>query len=199
MRTVRSRASVFAPAWVFCAMLLGASLPALQNSSPAPVQLLTTTPAAPSPVQAPQPAQRGFRIAGIVVDALSGQPLNSASVAIAPLSHGEERDVSKSVVTGTDGRFAFASLSQGKYSLIGRAHGYSFQSFDRHDEYATAIAVGPDIDSEHLVFRLQPDASIDGEVTDENNDPVQYAMVRLFSSRASNGLRKTVPVEQTQT
>ncbi len=195
MRARPSRVSVCVPAWVICVMLLAGSLAALQDSAPGRPQ--TTNPVATS--SSPQSAQKGFRIAGVVVDALSGQPINSASVAIAPLAHGEERDISKSAVTGTDGRFAFASLSQGKYSLIGRAHGYSFQSFDRHDEYATAIAVGPDIDSEHLVFRLQPDASIDGQVTDENDDPVQYAMVRLFSSRASNGLRRTLPIDQTQT
>ena len=180
-------------------MLVVGSLSA-QNSAPTPAQPQTTTPAATTPAQtAPQPTHQGFRIAGIVVDALSGQPVSLASVAIAPLSHGEEREITTSVITGTDGRFVFAGLSQGKYSLVGRAHGYSYQSFERHDQYATAIAAGPDTDSEHLVFRLQPDASIDGQVTDENNDPVQYAMVRLFSSRASNGLRKTIPMEQTQT
>jgi 5-hydroxyisourate hydrolase-like protein (transthyretin family) len=176
-------------------MLLAASLSA-QQSSPAP----SPQTQAPAPAQQPAPAQHGFRITGIVVDYVTGQPINQASVAIAPLSHGEERDISKSVVTGADGRFSFAGLSQGKYSLNGRARGYSFQPFDRHDEYSTAIAVGPDLDSEHLMFRLQPDAAIDGQVTDENNDPVQYAMVRLFSIKSRDGVYSpNAPIDQNQT
>jgi len=182
---------------VICAMLLLGSLPAMQNSSPLPAQ--ASAPAS-LPTQAPPPPQRGFRIAGIVVDALTGRPIPSASVAIAPLTHGEERDISKSVVTGADGRFSFAGLSQGKYSLNGRARGFSFQAYDHHDQYATAIATGPGLDSEHLVFRLQPDASVEGDVTDENNDPVQYAMVRLFSTKSRDGLYgSTAPIDQTQT
>ncbi len=181
---------------ILCATLLAGSLAAQQNSSPQPAAPQVTSAA---PAQGPA-AQHGFRITGIVVDYLTGQPINSASVAIAPLSHGVERDITKSVVTGADGRFSFAGLSQGKYSLNARAHGYSFQSFDRHDEYSTAIAVGPDLDSEHLMFRLQADAAIDGQVTDENNDPVQFAMVRLFSNKSRNGVYSaSAPIDQTQT
>ncbi len=177
-------------AWIMCVMLLlVGSLPAQQDS-------LSASPA--KPAQASVSAQ-GFRIAGTVVNALTGQPIASASVAIAPLNHGAERDISNSVVTGADGRFSFAALKGGKYSLIGRARGFSFQGFERHEGYSTAIAAGPDLDSEHLVFRLQPDASIDGVVTDEDNDPVQFAMVRLFPAKPGDALQKTGPIDQTQT
>ena len=184
---------------ILCAMLLVTSLPAQQNAVPASA-------AKPAPTQNSgvaqtnaAPAQQGFRIAGVVVNALTGQPIASASVALAPLNHGSERDISKSLVTGNDGRFSFAGLSRGKYSLLGRARGFEFQAFDRHDEYSTAIAVGPDLDSEHLVFRLQPDASIEGEVTDENNDPVEFAMVRLFPTRTRDIVWRAGPIAQTQT
>lgn len=181
---------------IICAMLLVASLPAQQNSVPAqalPHPLASSVPSAPAP------SQQGFRIAGVVVNALTGQPIASASVAIAPVNQGAERDISKSIVTGTDGRFSFASLSRGKYSLVGRARGFTFQAFDQHDQYSSAIAVGPELDSEHLMFHLQPDASLEGDVTDENNDPVQYAMVRLFQTRITDGVQNTTPIDQTQT
>lgn len=179
---------------IICAMLLVASLPAQQNSVPAQVS--------PHPLASsvtPAPSQQGFRIAGVVVNALTGQPIASASVAIAPVNQGAERDISKSVVTGADGRFSFAGLSRGKYSLVGRARGFTFQAFDQHDQYSSAIAVGPELDSEHLMFHLQPDASIEGDVTDENNDPVQFAMVRLFQTRITDGVQNTMPIDQTQT
>lgn len=49
------------------------------------------------------------------------------------------------------------------------------------------------------MFRLEPDAAVDGTVTDENNEPVQYAMVRLFQRSTEQGVQKTEPVNQAQT
>ena len=146
------------------------------------------------------PTAQRYRIAGVVVNSLTGQPLPAVGVAIAPTTlQGSSREVSQDVVTGNDGRFAFASLVRGKYSLMAEARGFSLQSFESHDAYSSAIAVGPDLDSEHLVFRLQPDASIEGQVIDENNDPVQNAMVRLFEKRIANGQQRTSPMNQAQT
>ncbi len=176
---------------ILCTMLLAASLSAQQSHPPA----APATAARASPA----PAQQGFRMAGVVINSLTGQPIASASVAIAHVIQGSDRDVSNSVVTAADGRFSFAGLSRGKYSLMAQARGYSLQAFDRHGAYSTAIAVGPDLDSEHLVFRLQADASIEGEVTDDNNDPVQYAQVRLFQKGIDAGQQKTRPMNQAQT
>ncbi len=141
----------------------------------------------------------GYRIAGTVVNSLTGQPVPSASVAIAPITQGADRDISKSVTTGADGRFAFAALSRGKYSLMAKARGFSLQYFDHHDPFATAIAVGPGLDTDHLVFRLQPDASIEGDITDDNNEPIQNALVRLFQASTEGGQQKTLPMNQDQT
>ena len=145
------------------------------------------------------PVAQHYRIAGTVVNSLTGQPIPSASVAIAPTTQGMERDISKSFLTGPDGRFSFMGLTRGKYSLMAAARGFSLQYFEHHDPYATAVAVGPDLDAEHLVFRLDPDASIGGQVTDENNDPVQNAMVRLFQASTEGGEQQTLPINQVQT
>jgi hypothetical protein len=145
------------------------------------------------------PGQQGYRIAGILVNWVSGQPVAGASVAIAPTAQGTDREISRSMVTGSDGRFAFAGLTRGKYSLMAAAHGFMLQYFERHGMYATAIAVGPNLDGENLVFRLQPDAAIEGTVTDENNDPVQNALVRLFQQSMEDGQQRTIPVNQGQT
>jgi Carboxypeptidase regulatory-like domain len=146
------------------------------------------------------PVPQGNRIAGVVVNWTTGQPMAGASVAIAAVTtQGTEREISRSVITGSDGRFAFAGLGRGKYSLMAAAHGFMLQGFGRHSMYATAIVVGPDMDSEHLTFRLQPDASIEGVVSDENNDPVQNAMVRLFQQSSEDGRQRTIPMDQAQT
>ena len=146
------------------------------------------------------PAAQGYRIVGVVVNSLSGQPLPAVSVAIAPTTpQGSSREVSQDVVTGDDGHFAFAGLTRGKYSLMATARGFALQSFEQHGAYSSAIAVGPDLDSEHLVFRLQPDASIEGQVIDENNDPVQNATVHLYEKRIVDGQQRTSSVNQVQT
>jgi hypothetical protein len=145
------------------------------------------------------PVQQGYRIAGVLVNWVTGQPVAGASVAIAPTAQGTDREISRSVITGADGRFNFADLSRGKYSLMAAAHGFMLQYFDRHSMYSTAIVAGPDLDSERLVFRLQPDASVEGQVNDENNDPVQSAMVRLFQQSLEDGRQRTIPMNQGQT
>jgi len=185
-----------------CALLLLTGLSA-QQSTQQPPQQPQPRPAltAPQsqPTASPAPAPQGYRIAGMVVNSLTGQPVPSASVAIAPITQGADRDISKSVITGADGRFAFVALSRGKYSLMAEAHGFSLQYFEHHDPFATAIAAGPSLDTDHLVFRLQPDASIEGEVTDDSNEPIQNAMVRLFQASTEDGQQKTLPMNQAQT
>lgn len=145
------------------------------------------------------PAPQGYRIAGVVVNWANGQPVTGAAVALAPVMQGGERDISRSMTTGADGGFSFAGLNRGKYSLVATAHGFTLQGFERHSIYATAIVTGPDLDSEHLVFRLQPDASVEGIVTDENNDPVEHAMVRLFEQSTEDGRQKTIAMGMKQT
>lgn len=154
-----------------------------------------------SPPAQPQatPATRELRIAGVVVNSLSGQPVPSVRVAIARVTQGTDRDINQAVTTGVDGKFAFTGLVHGKYSLMATARGYSLQYFDHHDPYATAIAVAPDLDSGNLVFRLEPDAAIDGTITDDNNEPIQFAMVRLFQRSTEEGVQKTEPMNQSQT
>jgi hypothetical protein len=185
------------------ALLLIASLYAQQSPQQSQQQSqprqLPATSAQPRPSASQAPVPQGYRIAGLVVNSLTGQAVPSASVAIAPITQGADREISKSVTTGADGRFSFVALNRGKYSLMATARGSSLQYFEHHDPFATAIAVGPGLDTDHLVFRLQPDASIEGDITDDNNEPIQNAMVRLFQASTEGGQQKTVPMNQDQT
>ena len=168
---------------LLCGISFGRQLPQVSTSA--------LPPAKPNP--------QALSISGAVVNALTGQPVGGARVAIARTGKGADRDIASSVNTGPDGRFAFTGLSRGKYSLMATARGYSLQYFEHHDPYATAIAVGPGLKSDDLVFRLDPDAAIDGTITDDSNEPVQYAIVRLFQRSNEQGLQKTEQVNQAQT
>jgi protocatechuate 3,4-dioxygenase beta subunit len=145
-----------------------------------------------------------FRISGKVLNALSGQPLAGAAVMIGPAQGTEssqgtepaqETELSERVLTGDDGSFQFGGLAPGKYLLVGQARGFARQGFDEHEGYFTAVVVGPNLQSEGLVFRLRPDASISGTITDEQNEAVRGAQVMLFHAQLENGQ----PVTRMQT
>ena len=142
------------------------------------------------------PAAEPDQIAGTVVDFITSQPLAGAAVQIASVT---SRAATVTVRTGPDGHFAFSGLSRGKYSLGGSYHGYPAQGYEQHDAYATAIAVGPGLDSTHLVFRLRPGATIRGRVFDEENEPVNRATVRLFVTGTINGRSGTRMARMTTT
>ena len=50
----------------------------------------------------------------------------------------------------------------------------------QHEQFTTAILVGPNLNTENLVFPLAPEGVISGEVTDEAGEPVQSAKMLLF-------------------
>src|ERR1700752_224508 len=93
--------------------------------------------------QTPPQTSTRFAIAGVVVDAVTGTPVPRAEVSIFV-----ETDELK--ITGADnGRLQFQNLPPGKYPLFAEAHGYVRESLDQHGPYATAVAVGTGLDSEH--------------------------------------------------
>ncbi len=130
----------------------------------------------------------GFRIAGQVVQHLSNRPVKGARVSISPLT---SRDRPISCISGENGEFYFSGLAAGKYSLAVTAHG-GVQLYGQMGQYSTAIAVGPGIDSEHIIFPLRSQASISGTVVDDAGDPVSGATVHLFVQSIENGLRQTI-------
>ena len=136
----------------------------------------------PSPAAPTEGAQ--FKIAGTLVDAVTGAPLSHATLTLAPVM---KRDDTRTVVTADGGQFLFENLDKGKYALSAQRRGYISQAFNQHDQYSTSIAVGPDLDPTSLVFKLRPESSILGKIIDNYGDPVANAQVRLFQISVPNG------------
>lgn len=126
-----------------------------------------------------------FRISGIAVDAISGRPLPKVNVAVGPA---QSSGSSQKTLTNEVGHFTFNDLKRGKYWLQAEAHGYPAQLFDQHGLFSSAIAVGPNLDSESLIFRLFPDGAILGTITDEQLEPVPDAQVMLFRTGVQDGI-----------
>jgi len=118
-----------------------------------------------------------FRISGTVVDSQGGQALSDIEVSLAI---SQANTPLRTVTTGDDGRFEFYGLAPNKYAMTARGRGYRQQGFQEHEGYFTGIAVGPGMVTDGLEFRLKPDASISGTVTDDFNDPAPAVHVLLF-------------------
>jgi hypothetical protein len=133
-------------------------------------------------------AAQSWHISGKVVDARSGQALTRCVVEITPTDH---RSPSLSFETGEDGRFDFGGVPFGKYELSAAKRGYLTQSYQQHDDFSTAIAVGPERISEGLLFNVMPQAIFYGTVNDEAGEPIRRAQVHLYEDRDRDGIRST--------
>ena len=162
------------------------------------LQQATVPPASPLAPAAPTT----FRISGRVIDAITGQPLARAFVAINPSNSPNtpsSPDSGRVEITDTDGAFAFAGVPPGKYILSARHRGYIAQTYQQHEGFTTAIIVGPGLESENLIFSLRPGASISGFVADESDDPIRHADVMLYHQLFTGGRRRTLQIRQTNT
>jgi Carboxypeptidase regulatory-like domain len=144
--------------------------------------------AAQQPDASPAAVAQTWHISGKVVDARSGQALARCVVEIDPTDNPGQ---SLSVETGDDGRFDFAGLRLGKYDLNAAKRGYLTQSYQEHETFSTAIAVGPELKSEDLIFNLPPQGIFYGTVSDETGEPIRRAQVHLYEDRDIDGIRST--------
>lgn len=137
----------------------------------------------------PVPVSSGlYRIAGTVVNSITGEPVRRASVAL--LSHGQSQIV-QSVFSGEDGRFDIKWLPAAKYQLTASKRGFRTVFFNQHEDYNSAIVTGEDQETSNLTFQLPPDAVIHGVITADEGDPVEAAQVMLFRKPAkSNSLER---------
>jgi hypothetical protein len=139
------------------------------------------------PVQERPQAGESFKIAGTVVNAMTGAPLSEARISIA-----ETKDRAKviSMVTTENGHFEFLQLKPAKYSLLGAKRGFLSAAYEQHEQFSTAIVTGPEFSTENLVLRLTPMAFISGHVIDELGDPVRNAQVALYLENHNGGITR---------
>ena len=128
-------------------------------------------------------ASRAYRIAGIVVNANTSQPLAGVRVSVANTKNSKD---TQTTVAGDDGRFQF-QVAAGKYSLRGAKRGFVSYAYEQHETFWTGIVTGGGLDTENLALRLPPVASITGTITDENGEPVRDATISVFRQDHRSG------------
>jgi hypothetical protein len=98
---------------------------------------------------------------------------------VAALSVSDHHAVA-SVESGNDGQFALEGLAAAKYDLVAFRRGFLLSLYNQHELFNTAIVTGEGQQTEGLVFRMTPVASLHGVVTSDGGDPVENAKVLLF-------------------
>jgi hypothetical protein len=148
---------------------------------------------------APQPAAALtglYRIAGTVVSAADGHPLQRADVRI---TNGTQQTQAQSTTADEYGRFAFTGVPAGTFVLQGDAPGFVTGFYDQHGAFNTGIVTGAGVDTESLVLKLQPQGTISLIVTDESGEPVTGASVRLYRRNTDLGEEHMVTVNNGNT
>lgn len=132
---------------------------------------------APTQLTAVNQMSGPYRIAGVLVNAATGEPVRRATI------EALKADDSHAValcVTDSDGRFALDRLAAAKYQLAASKRGFRSAFYDEHDQFSSAIVTGPDQDTTHLEFKLTQGAVVRGVVTSDDGEPVADARVMLF-------------------
>lgn len=118
-----------------------------------------------------------YRIAGVLVNGVTDEPLRRASVEAIRVEDGH---AVASCITDEEGRFSLDRLTEDKYELSANKRGFIAASYDQHDEFSSAFVTGPDQDTTHLRFKLTPGAIVSGTVMSDDGDPVAGARLMLF-------------------
>src|SRR5579862_9596959 len=100
-----------------------------------------------------------YRIAGVLVNAATGEPIRRATVEALKV---DDSQAVALCVTNNEGRFALDRLPAAKYQLTASKRGFRTAFYDEHDEFSSAIVTGPDQDTTQLRFKLTPGALVRG-------------------------------------
>jgi hypothetical protein len=103
------------------------------------------------------------------------------------------------IITREDGRFEFAGLGAGKYSLEGARRGYIPAAYQQHEQYSTAIVTGEEFDTQNLTLRLVPMAMLTGRVLDEYGEGVRDARVMLYVESHRGGATRVTAANSVAT
>jgi hypothetical protein len=146
-------------------------------------------------------ASAGYAVRGTVMNAVSGQPIARALVAL---------NQDQAVLTNGDGEFSFENVAAGSYAVSvnkpgfqgfgGFGHGMVVmrgRSGTMRSGPPRRVQVGPDMPA--LTFRIAPLAMIVGHVTLSTADPADGIQIQILHRETQNGRQRWVVAGQTRT
>lgn len=146
---------------------------------------------------AAQEGSRSGRIRGVVTAADSGQPIRLAAVTVTSSVKG----MTKTTLTDASGRYGFAELPAGRYTIAVNKAGFVPLSFGQHAYGGEArrieLADGQRFDEGHI--KLPRGSVLSGRVFDEAGDPLVDASVQVFRAQYAQGVRRLARVRSGMT
>jgi hypothetical protein len=165
-------------------VLVAISLLPTQATLTLTAQTASTPPRLASPPEVVSP----FRITGVVVNGLTGEPVQrsflTATRVTASGTHAAGAGLAGDpppAQTDSKGRFEIPVPSTGMWELAASATGFRSQPYEEHEGYFTAVVLSAAVPSLELTFKLYPNAVIDGFVLDEAGEPVRQAQLTLLA------------------
>ncbi|MCU1258153.1 MAG: hypothetical protein JWO80_1038 [Bryobacterales bacterium] len=130
-----------------------------------------------------------FRMAGSVVNDITGEPVRRATVGL-QCQGGTQVGVAVQTTTAdAGGRFEFPNLSPGRCMIWAERRGFARRNVTQD--------AGPD--GGEAVIRLTPYGVVTGKVVDENGDPMIGANVQVLQSMIAMGQRLVRPANSAAT
>ena len=127
----------------------------------------------------------GFLL-GQVVDAITGNPVAGATVALSGGNPNTPR-----ILTNTAGQFLFRPIGAGRYQINATAPGYlpngSFGQTRAFGPNQTIDVAKDDEKRGDLRVRLWPEATITGTIKDDDGEPIAGCEVQIFRRTVING------------
>jgi hypothetical protein len=160
-----------------------------------PLLLTLATLAAAQTKDYPQPHRSSLgQISGRVSHSDTDEPIPKAQVQLSPAdSETSKAGPERIVRTGPDGTFVFLDLPAGTYGLTVWHNGFSaFPPPEERDGQGRYITLKPGQKLENLDLRLNPTAVIMGQVSDEDQEPIQGLEVFALRVTFQPGGRKQV-------
>jgi hypothetical protein len=131
--------------------------------------------------------QARYSIQGTVVNAVTGEPLRNAAIALLS-ARAQENNANVSADAG--GRFTIAALPEGDYTVSAAKPGFS---------PGAPVRLSVSADKSDVTLKLIPFGRIAGTVVDDSGDPILNASVQLYRSAIQGGRRIIQPASNAVT
>ncbi|MGA8765283.1 MAG: carboxypeptidase-like regulatory domain-containing protein [Candidatus Sulfotelmatobacter sp.] len=153
---------------------------------------------AQGPLNPPAPSQQTpGAIAGTVVDAVTGQPLNGAQVFLRGM--GGRSGEPASTRSNAEGQFVLVGVSPGRYMISATHNDYVSQRGFGNGSRRRLLTITASQRIDGFIIRLAPGATISGRVTNSLGRPVAKVSVRAMRRSYSNGMRELSNVANVET
>jgi hypothetical protein len=171
------------------------------------VLALTLTPVVVSAQQAPQPnpqaeTKKPGSIAGIVVNAKTGEPIRRANLTLHPTNMPgmmaapyAAPAAPYAVSSDPEGKFRIDNIEPGNYRLMAERQGFVRYQYGARTRsmVGTTLTIAPGQAMANLRLEMIPQAIITGRVLDEEGEPLARVQIQVLRQQFYQGRKRLMP------